>query len=46
MCSAVTLSEEIVALFTRSRKVTDAKILENLISPRIQKLYFPVYSDD
>lgn len=46
MCSAVTLSEEIVALFTRSRKLTDAKILEHLISPRIQKLYFPVYSDD
>lgn len=44
--AAVTLSEEIVALFTRSRKLTDAKILEHLISPRIQKLYFSVYSDD
>ena len=43
---AVTVLEEIVLLLTRRQKLTDAKILEQIITPLIQHLSFSLYCDD
>lgn len=46
MVIAVSLLEKLIRSITSSRKQINAKILQHLITPQLQHLFFSFYSDD